>query len=398
MASGASTRTETGCRWQLVGTSANALSIATQITSNPFRIGRSSNVHLQLPSRRVSKVHAEIVAVDEAVFVRDLMSTNGTFVNGRRVEFDTPVGDGDIIQFGDFEFRLQRLSASADEVSSDPDISRTLVDSGFEYPSPLLLFKSLIADAAVIPYFQPIVELATLYRRGFEVLARSPYPGLESPGEMFSQARKLQREPELSHICRAVGVAAAQQIPGLPLLFLNTHPAEDLCHFLLPRLEALRKKYPTQPLVVELHEAAVADVPVMKEFRKRLDDLQIALAYDDFGAGHSRLLDLIQVPPDFLKFDAKLIRDIDKASGKQQRMLEQLVRMVREAGVGVLAEGVETVAEAAVCRLIGFDYIQGYLVDRPKPIDEVLQSPPRYLGLCEAIRSNVRSVERPSLP
>ncbi|RMG35399.1 MAG: EAL domain-containing protein [Planctomycetota bacterium] len=394
MASGSSTRVEKCCRWQLVGTSANAAALVTQITNNPFRIGRSSESHLQLPSRRVSKAHAEIVVLDDAVFVRDLMSTNGTFVNGRRVEFDMPVGEGDILQFGDFEFRLEQVLPSEPAADADIDCSQTLFDSGFEVPSPLAYFKQLISAPDVIPYFQPIVELATLYTRGFEVLARSPYPGLESPGEMFSQARKLQREAELSHVCRQVGVAAAQQLPGLPLLFLNTHPAENLCEFLLPRLKSLRETYPEQPIVVELHEAAVADVPTMKEFRKQLDDLQMALAYDDFGAGQSRLLDLIQVPPDFLKFDVKLVRDIDKAARKQQHMLEQLVRLVREAGVAVLAEGIETAAEAATCRLMGFDYIQGYLIGRPKPLEEVLQAPLRHQAIHESIRRAVRDFDR----
>jgi EAL domain-containing protein (putative c-di-GMP-specific phosphodiesterase class I) len=66
-----------------------------------------------------------------------------------------------------------------------------------------------------------------------------------------------------------------------------------------------------------------------------------------------------------VKFDMTLIRDINSAPPRQQQMLANLVRMVREMGIKALAEGVETEAEHVVCRDLGFELGQGYYYGRP---------------------------------
>ena len=96
-------------------------------------------------------------------------------------------------------------------------------------------------------------------------------------------------------------------------------------------------------------------------------DLDIKLAYDDFGAGQARLVDLAKVPPDYLKFDIALIRGIHTASAQQRQLVDTLVRMVQDFGIAALAEGVECAEEAEVCREIGFDYAQGYYFGKPAP-------------------------------
>lgn len=71
----------------------------------PFKIGRRPGLGLTLPSESVSKEHAEIYQQGENLRIRDLHSTNGTFVNRDRVS-DSLIRQGDIIHFADFEFRL----------------------------------------------------------------------------------------------------------------------------------------------------------------------------------------------------------------------------------------------------------------------------------------------------
>jgi EAL domain-containing protein (putative c-di-GMP-specific phosphodiesterase class I) len=98
-----------------------------------------------------------------------------------------------------------------------------------------------------------------------------------------------------------------------------------------------------------------------------LNDLQISLAYDDFGSGQARILDLIEVPPEILKFDISLIRDIHQSSQKHVTMVQTLVSMVRDFGISPLAEGIEKDAEAETCREIGFELAQGFHFGRPSP-------------------------------
>ena len=77
----------------------------------------------------------------------------------------------------------------------------------------------------------------------------------------------------------------------------------------------------------------------MRLLLKRLD---IKLAYDDFGVGQSRLNELAEVAPDYVKFDMSLIRGIDSATPQRQQVLAALVQMVHNLGITSLAEGVET--------------------------------------------------------
>ena len=96
--------------------------------------------------------------------------------------------------------------------------------------------------------------------------------------------------------------------------------------------------------------------------------MNIELAYDDFGAGQGRLVELVEVPPNVIKFDMSLIRGIDRAPVVRQKMLETLVSMVNDLGIACLAKGLETADELRICRELGFGYGQGHFIGLPAPI------------------------------
>ena len=147
----------------------------------------------------------------------------------------------------------------------------------------------------------------------YEVLARSRLFGLEMPKDMFGVAQQLNLEVELSMMLRWEGVQVTRAMSPSPHLFLNTHPRELPDPKLGPSLETLRENWPDQPLTLEIHEAAVTKGVATGPVRVLLKRLDIKLAYDDFGVGQSRLNDLAEVAPDYVKFDMSLIRDIDTA-------------------------------------------------------------------------------------
>jgi EAL domain-containing protein (putative c-di-GMP-specific phosphodiesterase class I) len=176
----------------------------------------------------------------------------------------------------------------------------------------------------------------------------------------------LNMEAELSRLLRFEGTCKSDRLPGDPLLFVNTHPAEL---FDPQRLETslrdLREAAPQRQIVLEIHEAAVTKLEQMQTLRAVLQELDMGLAYDDFGAGQARLVELSEVPPDYLKFDICLIRDIDRATPDRQRMLKSLVGMVSDLGIAALAEGVETAEEHDVCQRLGFTLGQGFYYGKP---------------------------------
>jgi EAL domain-containing protein (putative c-di-GMP-specific phosphodiesterase class I) len=150
-------------------------------------------------------------------------------------------------------------------------------------------------------------------------------------------------------------------------LFMNTVPAEMNLKRLRLSLEELRLIAPELPLALEVHETAVTNLDVMHGIRALLAELNIKLAYDDFGAGQARLVELIEVPPDYLKFDIILIRNIHRQSSRAQQVLKSLVCMAQDLGIKTVAEGIELEEELETCISIGFDLAQGYYLGKPAP-------------------------------
>jgi EAL domain-containing protein (putative c-di-GMP-specific phosphodiesterase class I) len=325
----------------------------------PFRMGRKPDISLPIPRSTVSSQHAEIFVREGNLWIRDLKSTNGTYVNGKPVLSEEKLSAGDLIQLADVAFRLAADEAT---VNSQTVQSATVA---CDQAASLAQFDRLLNEQLVIPYFQPIVALADRQVLGYEVLGRSNLPGLEKPKEMFLAASQLNLEVELSVMMRLVALERAVLFPENPALYLNTHPAEIVNCGVLDSLIELRKKFPDQPVTLEVHEAAATSPLLMKELRIALDDLNMQLAYDDFGTGQSRLVELAAVCPDVVKFDIRFIREIHLAPPRQQQMLSSLVRMVRELNIVTLAEGVETEAEHEVLQEMGFQLGQGYLYGHP---------------------------------
>jgi EAL domain-containing protein (putative c-di-GMP-specific phosphodiesterase class I) len=319
------------------------------IHATPFVIGRRRDADLALDCPTISSRHAEVVCLREALQVRDLGSMNGTFVNGRRIADLTPVEAGDYLQLAGIIFRLNRISGPAHH--------STAITASCDQSLALVQFDKLMNQRAVIPYFQPIVRLADGRQIAYEVLARSRLFGLQNPAAMFSAAAALEQEAALSRVCRWEAVACAAGFVDPPPLFLNTHPAElaDLAG-LHRSLVELRSKYAQKPLVLEIHEAAVTSPRVVREVRARLDELDIRLA---------RLLELAEVPPDYLKFDMDLTRGISVSTFAKQHILGSLVQIARDLGVATVAEGVETADEQEACLQLGFEYGQGFYFGKP---------------------------------
>jgi EAL domain-containing protein (putative c-di-GMP-specific phosphodiesterase class I) len=297
--------------------------------------------------------------------LRDLGSTNGTYVNGSRISGSVVLQADDLVQFANVAFRVRRQAA--------PNSGQTVQDNACDRALALVQFDKLMAQRAVTPFFQPIVLMSTQEIVSYEVLARSRLFGLETPKEMFGIAAELNLEVELSRMLRWEGVEASRAFAESPHLFVNTHPRELVAPGLIDSLRALRENYPRQRLTLEIHESAVTDGAQMVEIRSALTALNIGLAYDDFGAGQSRLNELVECPPDYLKFDMSLVRDIDSASPQRQQVVATLVQMVHELGISAVAEGVETDAESDTCRQMGFDLGQGFFYGRPAPVRESLR-------------------------
>jgi EAL domain-containing protein (putative c-di-GMP-specific phosphodiesterase class I) len=124
---------------------------------------------------------------------------------------------------------------------------------------------------------------------------------------------------------------------------------------------------PHLDLAMEIHENAITNIAMVRELKALLKELNMKLVYDDFGAGQSRLIELMDAPPDVLKFDYALVHDIHRRSDSSLKLISSLVETARGIGIINLAEGIELREEAEVCRQLGFDLAQGFYYGRPSP-------------------------------
>ncbi len=343
--------------------------------TTPFRIGRNRDSDLRLPCHSVSGSHAEISEERGELWLRDLNSTNGTFVNGKRIKSKIRLTEHDTVQFGTTVFQITR----------DQEVDPFIVNSheGEDLPKIADLqnerFVRLLSGG-VVPFFQPVICIGDVDQAvmGYEVLGRSRLFGLRTPAQMFAAASRLEMEAELSRALRKQGISVADKnLPEHYSLFVNTHPAELECDGLEESLFEIRDEHPHRPIVLEVHESVLNDSEKFIGLRALLQNLDIQLAFHDFGAGPIRLAELSELSPDVVKFDVNLLKGIDKATSKRQQFVASLVKMVRDLGIKPLAECIEQPGEHETLQQLGFQLGQGFLYGRPSSIADCSESASR---------------------
>ena len=99
---------------------------------------------------------------------------------------------------------------------------------------------------------------------------------------------------------------------------------------LLESLEELRRGRPSSSSPSRSTRASSPTRPRSRSCAQLLLERKIGLAYDDFGAGQARLLELAEAPPHYLKFDMRFVSGLDQAPAAKRRLLDSLVAVARE--------------------------------------------------------------------
>ncbi len=357
--------------WYLEALAEEGRAWRTEINPLPFRVGRRDSCHMRLNSASISGLHASIDLDSEANLVlEDLGSTNGTFVNLRRVEGRVDLAVGDVVHFADQEFR--QCGAEPSSVRSTAAVNPEVIRAMRGAAERRLALEQFIRDQRFKALFQPIVDLRYGRTMGYEALGRAVAADFfRDTDEMFSEAKRLSLSLELSEALRRVSAAEIAKLPRDLSVFINTHPYElhDQPRLLESIDEFLRSVGPRK-VVIEIHEMAITDVTRFLDLRNELERRGVALAFDDFGRGQSRFLELAALKPAYVKFDRSAIEGARDGGESRSSMIAALVDLVHKMGQQAVAEGIETEEELEFCRELRFDYGQGYLLGRPKPSGE----------------------------
>lgn len=225
--------------------------------------------------------------------------------------------------------------------------------------------------------FQPIVDVETGLPFAYEALVRGGNG--EGAGIVLAQVTPENRYA-FDQKCRVAAIEAAVAAgildtgARLSINFLPNAVYSPVACIQLTLKTARATGFPTDRLIFEFTEnEEMADTDHVKTIVETYRKMGFSTAIDDFGAGHAGLGLLAKFQTDFIKLDMNLIRGID-ASMPRRMIVDSAVRLCRDLGIEVIAEGIETVGEYDALRAIGVRYIQGYLLARPgfKNLPEII--------------------------
>jgi EAL domain-containing protein (putative c-di-GMP-specific phosphodiesterase class I)/CheY-like chemotaxis protein len=229
--------------------------------------------------------------------------------------------------------------------------------------------ERILAADDISCVYQPVVRLKDYVVIGYELLARGPAQSdLHCADALFDVARETGHLVELDRLCRRTAAHGSASLPGHFLRFVNIDPAA-LFHVLrdvgigeyvgdIP--EALR----TSTILEITEKSVIDDFSHCREVIAQLRSHGFKVAVDDAGAGYSGLQTIVETEPDYIKLDISLTRNLDESLVKQ-KLVRTLGAFCRDAGIELIAEGVETRAQLDALVRLEVPLAQGYLFAQP---------------------------------
>ncbi|MDB4973381.1 MAG: Response regulator of zinc sigma-54-dependent two-component system [Myxococcaceae bacterium] len=210
---------------------------------------------------------------------------------------------------------------------------------------------------------QPIVHIKERKIIAYEALLRTKSSELPHPGAVFGAAEALDMVATVGRAVRRHAAKLAEDMPDGALLFLNLHPSELLDDALFHRAAPLTKH--ASNIVLEMTErTSLERIPDARSRVAALKELGFRIALDDMGAGYAGLTSFAMLEPEYVKIDLGLVRNVDSEPMKQT-LIRTIVRLAEDLAIDVIAEGVETRAEAESLESIGCPLLQGFFFARP---------------------------------
>lgn len=237
-----------------------------------------------------------------------------------------------------------------------------------------------LADAVhhheLTAFFQPQYDVRTGHIVGLEALCRWNHTerGLLTPDaflEVAASAGLMQGIGEVMLDLALEEIAHWQERGHLLTVSVNISPAElsdaDFVHRVAHRLASAGNL--AESVVIEVTETpGIVDIDELADYLRELQSFGSAVSIDDFGAGQWSLSQLRAIPASELKIDKSLVQD---ESADALAWMAAIVQLSRSMGLRTVAEGIETPEQWERMRALGVDRVQGFMLARPMPHEQL---------------------------
>ncbi len=234
-------------------------------------------------------------------------------------------------------------------------------------------YRTGILKKEFVVYYQPKVNLNTNTLYGAEALVRWYRNGKIVPPDQFIpvlEENNLITELDFyvfDQVCADIqrwvsrGINMVRISSNFSKLHLSNEGfAEDVLRIV--------DKYgiDTKYVEVELTESSgYYDLDALTHFVSNMNAANVSISIDDFGTGYSSLSLLKDLNVNVIKMDKSFFRDIESGDAVNEKMVENVIRMIQDLNREVISEGIETDRQAAFLRRIQSPIVQGYLYDKP---------------------------------
>ena len=237
--------------------------------------------------------------------------------------------------------------------------------------------REVVAEQGLEMYLQQQLDIGSGQPVGFEALARWNHPtlGAISPDKFIPIAEETRLIFDigswiLEEACRAIRDWRERGLPSVSM-GVNVSPVQLANEGFVEVVARCVSDFDIQPgeLELEITESAMMDgMDDAVEKLQTLRNLGVRVSIDDFGTGYSALARLQRLPIDRVKIDKSFVAELTSMDGSDHqsaKLVEAIVTMAGTFDLDVVAEGVETMAQAKMLSSIGCDVAQGYLYHKP---------------------------------
>jgi diguanylate cyclase (GGDEF)-like protein/PAS domain S-box-containing protein len=237
-------------------------------------------------------------------------------------------------------------------------------------------------------HYQPKLELGSQRIVGVEALMRWRHPalGMVSPAQFIPIAEETGLIEPIGRwaLERACADAVAWRALGLPALQMsvNVSPRQLNSRSIINEIRTILDSTGLEPELLELEITEGAMMKNPEHAVKLLEDVRamgVGLAIDDFGTGYSSLSYLRRFPLSTVKIDRAFINDVSE-NADAQALVDSIITLAHGLRMKVVAEGVETMVQLDHLRSRGCDEIQGFLLCKPLPRDELCKFVLRHIS------------------